>query len=116
VTPGGAFCSVKTHHVRGYRKLRACAVKFAKGVRDLRLTIDGRGVRQLNDYFVVSRLVHLQLPRANIFGVSAGSDPAVVAAWFFVVHPLRPGRHTIVEFDRFPGATASLTYHIRVTR
>ena len=62
------------------------------------------------------RLVHLRLPQDNLFGVPAGRYPAVLANYFFVLRPLSVGQHTITEFDKFPGATAELTYHISVVR
>ena len=114
VTPGGGFCSVKTDHVTGYRALRRCAIGFAAGATKVRLTVDGRRVRDIDNYYQVSRLIHLRLPKDNLFGVSAGADPAVVAGWFFLLRPLRPGDHTIVASDVIPPGPASVTFHIHV--
>jgi hypothetical protein len=46
---------------------------------------------------VETRLLNIVLPKNNIFGLSSGTSGLSVAhGWVALLHPLRPGTHTIV--------------------
>jgi hypothetical protein len=73
--------------------LRDCArdrdVKVAPTV-----TVDGRSVPVTE---VVTRPLNIVLPEENVFGVPAGTQGVSVAhGWVTLLHPLTPGKHTIV--------------------
>jgi hypothetical protein len=113
---GGLFCSpVVGDPETTYKGLRRCALDgLHQVVSDERATIDGRRIKHLGRYLIVSRLIHLRLPADNFFGAPAGTYPLVVAEWLFILHPLSVGQHTITTFDKLGGSSAAMTYHITV--
>ncbi|MEA2509440.1 MAG: hypothetical protein QOG21_1522 [Actinomycetota bacterium] len=115
---GGGFCSPAVGDpFTTYQGLRRCAVDFVhSSVFSVRASVDNRPIRHLARYFIVSRLIHLRLPDNNFFGDPAGTYPLVVAEYFFVLHPLSLGRHTIKYSDKLGQSPAAITYHVTVTR
>jgi hypothetical protein len=74
-------------------QLRACARAVDAGITRTDVTLDGKPVPVRE---VESRLLHLDLPADNIFGAPAGTGPLSVAhGWVALLHPLKPGTHTI---------------------
>jgi hypothetical protein len=74
-------------------QLRSCArdsdVQSAPAV-----TVDGRAVEVSE---AETALLEIVLPADNIFGLEAGAEGLSVAhGWVALLHPLPPGRHTIV--------------------
>jgi hypothetical protein len=74
-------------------ELRACARAVDAGITRTKITVDGKRVPVRE---VESGLLRLDLPADNIFGAPAGTGPLSVAhGWVALLHPLRPGTHTI---------------------
>ena len=86
-------------------------------------TIDGVPVNDPEQYLEKSALFSLQLPKKNIFGVTAAQvpdltlSPSVDEGYYLLVKPLAPGAHTI-QFTAAPGescgGTQDVTYHLTV--
>lgn len=81
--------------------LRACARAVNDGITAVSVTLDGKPVGPTR---VSSPLQRLNLPSDNIFGADSGScctQPGglpylfVANGWVALLHPLRPGTHTI---------------------
>jgi hypothetical protein len=64
---------------------------------DLKLTIDGVEVRNIQRFYEESTLITVTLPNNNIFGVEGGKsiDPGVDAGYYVAVSGLLPGKHTL---------------------
>jgi hypothetical protein len=78
--------------------LIACADAFADHVRpdrDLRLTIDGRQVQNLQQYRVQTEAFPIRFAENNEFGVPPGKGKAAADGYWLLLPPLDPGRHTI---------------------
>ena len=74
------------------------------------VTVDGKSVAVTE---VETRLLNIVLPAGNIFGLPAGTQGLSVGhGWVALLHPLTPGRHTIVIVNG--GSTITTT--IVVTR
>ena len=83
----------------------------------MRVTVDGHRVRHIARYFLVSPVFDLQIQANNLFGVEPQTTPAVIIGDYVMIHPLRPGRHTIeglVRSPLFPSGFAEIIYHVRV--
>jgi hypothetical protein len=86
-------CSTFEGHGTTEARLRECAVEsdaqFAPTV-----TVDGTSVPVAE---VETRLLNIVLPADNIFLVPAGTEGLSVGhGWVALLHPLKPGTHTIV--------------------
>jgi hypothetical protein len=86
-------------------------------------TIDGKPVRDLDMYRMQTGLFDITVPEDNAWDSSTyylppGTyGPALVDGWFAILHPMTPGKHTVVNtVTDASGATYSLTYDITVTR
>ena len=74
-------------------ELRACAREVDVSVAPA-VTVDGRRVRVTE---VETRLLRIVLQAGNLFELPAGTRGLSVAhGWVTLLHPLRPGTHTIV--------------------
>ncbi|WP_344066537.1 hypothetical protein [Microbacterium pumilum] len=77
-------------------ELRACARTGDPDVAP-KVTVDGKRVRVAE---AETRLLNIVLPDDNIFGLPSGSEGLSVAhGWVALLHPLRPGKHTILIGD-----------------
>jgi hypothetical protein len=115
ISPAGDFCSAATDSVTTTSDLQACARAKASPAFHVRLRVDGRLVRHIRRFFLVSRRIALRLPADNIFGLRKQTTPAVVAGVFVMIRPLPVGRHRVFAYAEFPGGfVASIRYHITV--
>jgi hypothetical protein len=99
-------------------ELRACANGHIDHTSGLIAVIDGVPVQDLAAYRVESPLFEFgPLPADNVLGAPAGTtSPAVDAGVYLMLHPLRPGSHTIHvggTFDEF-NFTIDTTFNITV--
>jgi hypothetical protein len=100
-------CSTFDTAFTTYRQLRNCAVQ-ADVTTPPRVTLDGRAVSLRS---VVTGPIHATLPADNVFGLPAGESGLGAAhGWVALLHPLTPGRHTIVG-----SGTANFTTVVTVT-
>ncbi len=118
ISPAGNFCSGATNGVTTTEELTDCAFQGFTDITDVSVTVDGRPVRNIDSFFLISPRFDFRIPDDNIFGVPAQTTPAVVLGQFVMVHPLPVGEHTIVGFvesSLFPSGFAEITYHVTVT-
>jgi hypothetical protein len=103
-------------------ELRACANDHLDNTSGVFAVIDGRAVRNLDDYRLESPLFEFTLPQDNIFaffGLNAPAgttSPAVDAGYYLLLAPLSVGKHTIHvggSFDAL-GVTFDNTFNITV--
>lgn len=105
---GSSFeCSTFDTAFTTYPQLLNCAVQ-ADVTTPPNVTVDGRAVSLRG---VVTGPIHATLPAANVFGLPVGQTGLGAAhGWVALLHPLPPGRHTIVG-----SGTAHFTTVITVT-
>ncbi|HJT85750.1 MAG TPA: hypothetical protein VJ697_14805 [Nitrososphaeraceae archaeon] len=84
------YPELKTHE-----DLRNCAKSDQDAVKDVKLTIDSKPIRDLQKYRVQSSLFNITLPENNIFGVSPQITEAISDGTFIMLKDLPVGRHTI---------------------
>ena len=75
------------------RELRKCARKADKKYKHLTITVDGTPVPVSE---VETRLLSVDLPANNIFGIDPQNALSVGHGWVALVQPLSPGTHEIV--------------------
>jgi hypothetical protein len=117
LSPAGNFCAGAVNGVTTQDALTSCALEGVTTLRDIRVTVDGHRVRHIARYFLVSPVFDLTLEANNLFGVEAQTTPAVIIGDYVMIHPLPPGRHTIVGFVRstlFPSGFAKVIAHVHV--
>lgn len=81
-----------------YAQLRDCVIQgnLSPGSQlSMMASVDGREIKDLNNYRVESQLFNLSLPEHNVLGVDKGSTQAVADGWFVMLEPLPNGNHTI---------------------
>jgi hypothetical protein len=64
-------------------------------VTNLRVTIDGIEMQNLDKYRIQSPLFNVTFPQDNIFGAPAGPTQAVSDGYWVFLKPLPPGKHEI---------------------
>ena len=70
------------------------------------VTVDGTPVPVTE---VESPLLHIVLPKDNIFAQPAGTQGLSVAhGWVALLHPLTPGTHTIIITSATPAITTTI--------
>lgn len=117
ISPAGNFCSGATNGVTTQAELTSCALDGFTDISDVSVTVDGYRVKRITSFFLTTPVFDLHIQANNLFGVAAQTTPAVVVGEFVMIHPLRPGRHTIdgfVESSMFPSGFAEIIYHVRV--
>lgn len=99
------------------RVIRAAAVDGLKTVRGIRLTVDGKMIRNPRSHRFVTPFYEQSLPAGNVFGVEPGRYTTVAAGYWFMIRPLPRGVHTVVALASDPllqGGFAELTIRVRV--
>jgi hypothetical protein len=90
--------------------LRACATGF--NFSDVYATIDGRPVRNLEAFHVVSPLFSFTLPDENVLGLEGGTTGESVSyGYYLMVPPLSAGAHKI----EFGGTYADFEFSLAIT-
>jgi hypothetical protein len=99
-------------------ELRKCAADQADAIKTVFATVDGVPVRNLSRYRFQSPLFQFTTAENNPFGLPAGqTSPSVADGYWVMLHPLRPGVHTISFGGDIPGVfSTAATYTITVVR
>jgi hypothetical protein len=82
-------------------------------------TIDGRTLKNVQQYHTESPDFGISLTADNIYSAPAGLyAPTAAAGLFLMLRPLSPGSHTIKFGGTLPvsGVNPDITYHLTVTR
>jgi hypothetical protein len=107
--------------------LRSCALKSDAGVTTLAATVDGVNMQNVDKYRVTSNLFNTTLANNNIGGVAPGPTQGISDGWWFLLHPLSVGNHTVHFIGTLgsptvtptltstnPRFASEVTYHITV--
>jgi hypothetical protein len=76
-------------------ELRSCSKSLFDLVTNLKLTINGSRVQNLEQYRVESPLFNVTFPASNIYGVPPGPSQAVSDGFWIMLNPLPVGKHQI---------------------
>lgn len=104
--------------------LRTCAAEVADliDVDSLKVTVDGKKVKKLEDFRVQSPVFNFFLPAGSVveaFGYPPGpiSGKAVTDGYYVMLKPLSPGNHVVHFEGSIPafGFTLSITYNLTIT-
>jgi hypothetical protein len=78
-------------------ELRTKAAAAALGAEVVEVSIDGIPVNNIRDYRAISPdPFSVTFPAGAVFGIPAGTYfPQVTDGYWLMLHPLRPGEHTI---------------------
>lgn len=85
--------------------LRQCAKSDQDKATNLKVSIDGFNIPDLNKFRVQSTLFNFTLPKDNTAGYPEGVTQAVSDGYWIVLNPLPPGKHEI----HFSGSIADFT-------
>jgi hypothetical protein len=99
---------------RDEQELRACATAIDEDVNAPVVTVDGARVPVEE---VETDLITVVMPEQNIFGVAPGEIVQSVGhGWVALLHPLPPGRHSIVlhTTGTYSGQPVDLTNHTTI--
>ncbi|HEV2074459.1 MAG TPA: hypothetical protein VGR29_12565 [Thermomicrobiales bacterium] len=77
-------------------ELRFCAAEEVDRYTNIRLSVDGRDVPEIEAYRTSSPLFALSLPDHNILGAPTGVAYAVADGYQAILRPLPPGEHEIL--------------------
>lgn len=99
-------------------ELRACANDQMDCVTVTEAKVDGRKLKNLDEYRVESDIFLFKLPKDNILGLHPGSSMSVADGYWIMLEPLSKGEHEIyihgiAELDGFTFET-EMTYCITV--
>lgn len=85
-------------------------------VSALQVAVDGHSLDQLGSYRAHSPTFSVALPEDNVFGLPAGTyGPAATDGYWVMLHPLRPGEHTVhLTADFGGGSVLDVTYDLVV--
>lgn len=84
-------------------ELRACANAIMDNVTVTNVTVDGRQLKNLDDYRVESDLFLFKLPNDNVLGLCSGSSPSVADGYWIMLEPLSKGKHVIYVYGKAEG-------------
>jgi hypothetical protein len=99
IQPAGNECSyAENPSLKTESELRSCAIAGDQ-VNSIHVSIDGKNLRNLQNYIVQTPLFDLTFPANNIFGAPAGPSKGVSHAYMIFLQPLSAGRHDI-HFDQ----------------
>jgi hypothetical protein len=92
-------CSTAEEPTRkSYAELRECVIQgnLSPGSQlFMEAKVDGKELKNLENYRVESQLFNVTLPANNVFGVKEGITQAVADGWFIMLEPLSNGTHTL---------------------
>jgi hypothetical protein len=89
---------------------------------NLKTTLDGRQLKNLENYRVTSPLFNITIPQDNVLGAPSGNTRMVSDGFWVFLMPLTPGNHTLQFGGETPGNPTTgtnnfgvdVTYHITV--
>jgi hypothetical protein len=100
----------------------AIASGFADYITDLSFTVDGKSVKNIEDFRVTSPQFSFTAPTPWIFGDTGGTGEATGVGYFVMLAPLSAGTHTINYTGAFKFSDApedyiavDMTYHVTVS-
>jgi hypothetical protein len=101
--------------------LRACAKFYMDAVTFLQASIDGVPLNNLKMFRAASPLFQFTAVEGNPFGIPAGTTNSVADGFWVMLHPLRPGTHTIsfggsLVTPNNPQFSTSVEYKLTVVR
>ncbi|OEU41428.1 hypothetical protein BGV40_14985 [Methanosarcina sp. Ant1] len=102
-------------------ELRACANDLMNHVTVTKVTVDGRQLKDLDDYRVESDIFLFKLPKDNILGLHPGSSKSVSDGYWIMLKPLSAGKHKIHIYGKAVGVlpdgsdfVTEMTYNLDV--
>lgn len=96
-------------------ELRNCASREVDRYINVRVTVDGQEVPDIEMYRTSSPLFTLSLPERNILGAPAGMAHAVAEGYQVILKPLPPGDHEIVVHLELADGTVLPDKLVRLT-
>lgn len=94
-------------------ELRACVLNFS--ITDLKASIDGVAVENLDRYIQTSPLFEFTLPEDNILGSDELSGLSVANGAYLLLTPLSPGEHTVYLHAYLPEFEYTVEENIELT-
>ena len=73
----------------------ACAKFFADHIEDMSITVDGKPVRDIASYRVMSPQFSFTVPDPNFLAVPPGPGTAVADGYYVLLPPMSKGKHTV---------------------
>lgn len=98
-------CDYSSPNLKTESDLRKCAKDDQDKVSNLRATVDGVAIPDLENYRVQSPLFNMTVPKDNVMGIPPGTIQAVSDGFWIFLKPLSPGKHEI----HFTGSLADFT-------
>jgi hypothetical protein len=96
VSPIEVICSFAEYpELKTEEDLRNCAKSDQDAVKDVKLIVDSKPIKDLQNYRVASSLFNVTLPENNIFGVPPQTTEAISDGTFVMLKELPVGQHTI---------------------
>ncbi|MDM7917659.1 MAG: hypothetical protein QUS12_00650 [Methanosarcina sp.] len=103
--------------------LRAYATQYDKDITLLEVIVDGKSLKDLNNYRATSDLFDIWLPPNNVWDIPTGPDGissiSVSDGYWIMLAPLSKGEHTIhihskLVFDDGSSFETEVTYNLEV--
>ncbi len=103
--------------------LRAYATQYDKDITLLEVIVDGKSLKDLNNYRATSDLFDIWLPPNNVWDIPTGPDGissiSVSDGYWIMLAPLSAGKHTIhihskLVFDDGSDFETEVTYNLEV--
>ena len=98
-------CDYTSPNLKTESDLRKCATDDQNKVSNLRATVDGVAIPDLEKYRAQSPLFNMTVPKDNVMGIPPGTTQAVSDGFWVFLKPLSPGKHEI----HFTGSLADFT-------
>jgi hypothetical protein len=95
-------------------ELLGCAMEGNEGAV-MEFTIDGRRLKNLENYRVHSQVFNLTIASNNPFRSTSGTTQAIVDGFYVFLEPLSPGRHDIHFTGTIEDVTGPYSYATDVT-
>jgi hypothetical protein len=115
LTAGGAECSnlePEPYFGEDAADLVACSEETFPALSYIEMTVEGVTTTDLDRFIVTSDVA--ALPANNLFSADPGIS--LIKGYFFLIHPMSPGTHTLRTYDEFAifDFQAGITYTINV--
>jgi hypothetical protein len=114
--PGGLVFPGEFSRPRGPDSCKEQVESFIDQASNLKVTIDGVSIENLEDFRVLSNPFPIKLPEDNIVfeGLPAGPYIGISDGYWAIVKSLPEGEHTIEFGGQAPGLTVDVTYHLTI--
>ena len=99
-----------------------CSQEDNDNTIDLKASIDGKQLTNLEHYRVMSSLFNITIPQNNVLGLPAGKTQMISDGFWMFLKPLAPGSHDVQFNGLTPGDPTTgtnnfavdVTYHLTV--